>query len=321
MLDIFVSVVVVADDRSEKLAKRVSDLAALLNKNYTNYEIVIVDNEIAYKELEKLTNLLGEVACLRIIRLSKLSDTDTAIFSGIEASIGDHLCVVYNNDPIKKIPTIIDELRDGKDIIFGVATNLQRQTFTENIGSKLFYWYNRKFLKIDIPHNSTYFIGMNRSVVNALTRSGRYSKHIRYLAKQIGFKSDNYYYELPASGRKYTAPRRSLILRAISLVSSYSAHPLRSLTYFGITAGVLNLVYAGYVVIINISSNDIAKGWTTLSLQASIMFFCLFIIIALLAEHIGQILEEVRQESPYHIMEELSSNISIADEERRNITK
>jgi hypothetical protein len=96
---------------------------------------------------------------------------------------------------------------------------------------------------------------------------------------------------------------------------------LRALTYFGIFASILNLIYAIYVLIINLSNINIEKGWTTLSLQSSLMFFIIFIIMAMLAEYIGQILEETRNEAPYHIKQELSSTISIADETRRNVTK
>src|SRR5699024_7839350 len=105
------------------------------------------------------------------------------------------------------------------------------------------------------------------------------------------------------------------------MIAGYSNHPLRALSYLGIFAGLLNVIYAVYVVLINISRIDVEKGWTTLSLQSSIMFFILFMILAVLCEYIGKILVESRNESPYHIMQELSSTISLADETRRNVAK
>lgn len=321
ILDTFVTAVFISDGNSKNVAKKTKDIAALLKEKYANYEVIVIDNGINFREVEKLTIILKEVACIRFIRLSKIGETDTAVFAGVEAAIGDYVCVLYNNDPYKSIPDIIKRLGSGNDIVFGLATNLRRQNAFEDMGAKFFYWYNRRFLKIDIPHGATYFIGMNRTVVNALTRSGRYSKHIRYLTKQIGFKSENYKYELPKGKEVYRTSKKALVLRAINLMSSYSSHPLRALTYFGICAGILNLIYAVYVLIVNLSSDDIAKGWTTLSLQSSAMFFLVFIILAMLSEYIGQILEEARDESPYHIKQELSSTVSIADETRRNVTK
>jgi hypothetical protein len=146
-------------------------------------------------------------------------------------------------------------------------------------------------------------------------------RHIRHLAKLIGFDSINLAYELPKDTVYTKSKRRDLVLKAFDMLSSYSSHPLRVLTYFGILAGLLNLVYAVYVVIVNLYSSDVAKGWTTLSLQSSIMFFILCIILAMLSEYIGKLLVDSRGEPPYHIMDELSSTISLADETRRNVTK
>ena len=131
----------------------------------------------------------------------------------------------------------------------------------------------------------------------------------------------NFAYILPEDEAYSDATNKQLVRKGIEMLSNYSSHPLRALTYFGMFAGFLNVLYAIYVVVVNVSRDEVARGWTTLSLQMSLMFFFLFIIIAILAEYIGKILLETRKEPPYHIMSELSSTISFADETRRNVTK
>ncbi len=317
----FVSTVLVVDAQTEDVSASVERLSEILRTHYANYEIVLVDNGITLNELAAVKKLLPKVACIRVIRLSRSHDTDTAIFAGIEASIGDYVCTLYNSDPVEQVPNFI-EANKSDDIIFGIAKNLKRQRYIEEMGARLLYWYSRRFLHINIPHGSTYFICMNRSASNALTRSGRFMRHIRHMAKRVGFKSSNLYYELPEGRGSYNHLSAATYLsRAIDLVSNYSSHPLRVVTYFGIIAGLLNVAYAIYVLVINFSDKSVAAGWTTLSLQSSFMFFILFLILALLAEYIGKILNETQQEPPYHIMQELSSTVSIADETRRNVTK
>jgi glycosyltransferase involved in cell wall biosynthesis len=318
--NVFVSVIFVADEHAEDVAKRTRLISKELISRYSNYEILIVDNGLGRKEFEALKSLLPKIACIRVVRLSKNYDTDTAIFAGVEASIGDFVCILYSHDPVELIPEFIKKAHDV-DIVFGVATNLKRRNYLEEWGAKIFYWYSKRYMEIDIPKGATYYICMNRSAANALTRSGRFMRHIRHMANQVGFESAVLEYKLPIGKTQYTTVRSTtLISRFIDLVSNYSSHPLRVLSYFGIIGGLLNLAYAVYVLVINLSTNDIAKGWTTLSLQASIMFFILFMILALLAEYVGKILNEVQQEPPYHIMQELSSTVSIADETRRNVT-
>lgn len=319
--NIFVSVVFVVDSHMEGVSDKTKKLAALLRSRYANYEVLVLDNGIDRGELVELKKILDKVPCIRVVRLSKNHDTDTAIFAGVEAAIGDYVCLLYNIDPIELVPEFI-ETNQKKDIVFGVARNLVRRSYPERIGARLFYWYSKRYLDIKVSHRSTYFISMNRSVANALTRSGRFVRHIRHMAHRVGFSSTTFEYDLPAGSQPYTHIKpATLISRAIDLTSSYSNHPLRMLSYLGMLAGTLNIIYAVYVVIINLSQNDVAKGWTTTSLQSSLMFFILFMILAVLAEYIGKILVETQQEPPYHIMQELSSTVSIADETRLNVTK
>lgn len=317
--NVFVSAVVIVDKNSVGCSDLVKELSKILRKKYSNYEVLVVDNGLAVEELNSLKLILPKVSCIRIIRLSQEYPIDTALFAGVEASIGDFIVTLYNHDNIVLVPDFV-KAAHSDDIVQGVATNLKRKSIFQEQGAKLFYWYCRRYLNLDIPNGSTYYLCINRTAANAMTRSGRYNRHIRHMAKRIGFSASVMKYDLPEEGRHYnTASGISQIYQAVDLISNYSSHPLRVLSYFGIFAGLMNIIYAAYVVLINLSQHEIAKGWTTLSLQSSFMFFVLFMILAVFAEYIGKILNETQNEPPYHLMQELSSTVSVADETRRNI--
>jgi len=319
--NIFVSVVMVADKFTKNSAVRVTKTCDILKHKYSNYEVVLIDNGLCQNEINKLVKTLKLTPCIRVIRLAKCMDIDTALFAGIESAIGDYICTIYNNDPISKIPQFIDK-NQNKDIVFGVANNIQRKNMFESWGARIFYWYNRKYLQIDIPHGSTFFMSINRNVANALTRGNRNIKHIRFVTKQVGYESTVLQYSLPAMSGPYMYTKNSrLLAKAIELVSSNSDSPLRMISYLGIAASLLNVIYAIYVIFVNITRQNIEKGWTTLSLQSSLMFFILFLLLTMISEYIGKILVESRNDPPYNIMQELSSTISLADETRRNVTK
>jgi hypothetical protein len=105
------------------------------------------------------------------------------------------------------------------------------------------------------------------------------------------------------------------------MVVTSSAHPLRLLAGLGLLASGLNLLYMIYVVAIFFLKDQVAEGWTTLSLQASGMFFLVFLILTALCEYVGRILEESRDRPLYYVVEEKNSNVLIADAERRNVSK
>jgi len=319
--DIFVSAVLVMDSETNEVAIRVQSAAKTLRIKYSNYEVLIIDNGLSDYQLNALRKLLPSVPCIRIIRLSKVYTTDTAIFAGIEASIGDYVVTLYNSDPVELIPDFV-RLAQKHDIVQGVAINLRRKNIFESTGAKIFYWYSKKYLRIDVPNGSTLYLSMNRTAANALTRSGRAVRHVRHMAQRVGFNTTTYEYSLPEDQRLYSrANTASLTFQAIDLISNYSNHPLRVLSYFGFFAGLVNVAYAAYVLIVNISDDNVAKGWTTLSLQSAFMFFILFMILAVLAEYIGKILSETQKEPDYHLLQELVSTTSVADQNRLNVTK
>lgn len=318
--DVFVSAIVPADHFAADLSGYVKKLSAILADNYTNYETLVIDNGLTAEQVQELVKLLDTVACVRILRLSRRHIKDAAVFSGLEASIGDYVCVMNPVlDPPKVITDMIATNRSGIDIVQGVSTIPIDGKVYSRLGRRLFYWYNRKFLDTDIPLNATYLVSFNRRAVNALTNTNRNHRYVRQMSRHIGFKLDTFEYK-PIRHPLSDKNLRTGIVEALEIITSVSAHPIRFITWIGVLAAIANLIYASYVVIVNLTNAHIAEGWTTLSLQSSGMFFFLFIIMAVLAEYVGRILAESRQEPPYHIMEELTSTVAIADTTRRNVT-
>ena len=100
---------------------------------------------------------------------------------------------------------------------------------------------------------------------------------------------------------------------------THSVSPLRFISRLGAVAGLLNLLYMGYVVGVNLLKQHVMEGWTTLSLQMSLMFFFVFLILVLMAEYLGHILEEARDRPLYHVLEELGDSGSVGSPGLRNV--
>lgn len=318
LIDQFISVVVVTDHQSRNLELEVKELSIMLSAGYTNYEIIIVDNKLISSEINKLTDLIVTTACVRIIRLSREYSKDVCVFVGLESAIGDVVIIKAVSDPVPLVKRFIAQTQ-SHDLVFGISKRRTRPGFINNYGAKLFYWYNKRFLDVSIPERSTYFMALSRRAVNAVTRNRQHARHIRYLARQVGYDSTEVYY----SPTKQLIPEKKsvgqLMVSALELTTNYSKSPLRIVSWIGFLASVLNLIYVIYVLSVRVFKTNVAQGWTTLSLQSSIMFIFLFAILAILCEYIGQILQESRGQPPYHIADELLSKVSVADTTRRNI--
>jgi glycosyltransferase involved in cell wall biosynthesis len=321
MQDIFISAVVVARSESKEINKYIQKLQNILNLNYTNYEIIIVDNGATSGEINSVTTLLGQLPCIRIIKLAQQFSYDTAVFAGLEVSIGDYVCTLDSAiDPVEEITKFVFK-NQTNDVVQGVSEIPIYGVFGSQLGRRLFYWYNRKYIGIDIPLNATYFASYSRRAINSLTSSSSRSHlHIRHLARRIGYNYNTQLYT-PTSNPSNQRRLRTGVVEALEIVTSYSTHPLRFVTWLGFFASMVNVIYAIYVLVLNIFNSKLAPGWTSTSMQLSLMFFVLFIIMIILSEYIGRILTESYREPKYLIADELVSTVALADAERRNITK
>lgn len=318
--NIFVSVVLIASSDNDETRRDIEALSGTLKNRYTNYEIICVSDRPAFVSSKATKQLLQALPCIRIIQLTQKDSTDVKIFAGIDSAIGDSVVTMLSGrDPVEILPDFVNRNKESS-IVFGISKSRTRKGIIDEYGSRLFYWYNKSSLGIDIPSRSTYYAAFDRASVNALTRTGRYARHIRYLARQIGYESTTIEY-IPSA--EYTDKRsvKELVISALELSTNYSNHPLRSLSWLGFGVATLNIIYAIYVLLVSVFKNDVAEGWTTTSLQLSIMFFFLFASLAIVSEYIGKILQEARNEQPYHVINELNSRVSMADITKRNVEK
>jgi glycosyltransferase involved in cell wall biosynthesis len=320
VLDVFVSTVSVMDAHTPNAVSFLRGLSESLGERYGNYEIVVVDNGYPLDKIADIRDALKTVPCVRVLRLSRTFSTDTALFAGLDAAIGDYVVVLMPDiDPIEAVSQLVELCRDGADIVQGVSTVPIGGNLLGRIGRRAFYDYNRRYLGVDIPDRATYLTGLSRRAVNSMTNSSRSHRYLRHMIRYVGYRIEDFPYE-PRGGKYTSRTLRSGSLEAVEMVSSYSTHPLRVISVIGVFAGFVNLLYAIYVIVANLVLERVTPGWTTTSLQLSLMFFIICMILAVQAEYLGRILSESRREPSYFLMEELESETLIADAERRNVS-
>jgi glycosyltransferase involved in cell wall biosynthesis len=316
--DAFVSVVLVASSATDRLPETARSAAKLLRSRYANYELIIVDDGLPAATVTEIRLLLTEESCIRVLRLLRRGSGDTAAFAGVEASIGD-VVVVFDSaiDPISTIEDVVNEVRSGRDIVQGVSETPIRGATLSRLGRRFFYWYHRRFVGVTMNPRATNLTGLSRRAVNSLSSSARTHRYLRHLLHFVGLDIAPHFYRPEA--RTVGRSLRTGFLDGIEMVSSYSTHPLRVVTVAGILSGIVNLAYALYIVVVNAITN-VVEGWTTTSLQLSLMFFVISLMLAMQSEYIGRILQESRKESDYFIVDEMESKVLIADMRRRNVS-
>lgn len=319
--DCFVSVTAPLYNDGDIVEGYVEGVIGVLNREYANYELVLVDDGSTDDTVEKVTVLLNRLECIRLIRLSRWFGHETAVSAGLDSVIGDFVVVMTpDRDPPELIPQIVERCRKGLGIVFGIRRHRRDEPILLRIGARIFYWYLNRILKVSLPRNSTDFRVFSRQALNAMIRIKDRLRYFRTFCAYVGYGNESFTYDLVHRRKK---PRVKGLVEAMRtgarMIVANSTHPLRMVSVLGLAMGFVSLLHIGYVVLVSLFDKDVVPGWATRSMHSSVMFLFMFLILSTLCKYIGRLLGEVADRPLYYVFEERNSTVLFADEDRKNV--
>ena len=317
----FVSVVVPLRDDADVFDAFARDLVAVVRGAWQNHEIVFVDDGSTDETKQRVMRLLEDHECLRYVRLSRPVGVEIAISAGLDTVIGDVVVVIDPAcDPPEFVPRLVEEARRANGVVFGTRTTPRDEGAGYAFGRRIFSRLVRRFVGVELPANATLFLAMTRQTMNAVAQIKDRSRALRVFGAVVGFPHRFVPYE-PVERR--SPPRQKGVAeavdRALSLLVTNSMKPLRIVSLTGLAMAILNVLYLGYVVGVVLFKQRVAEGWVTTSVQHAVMFFFVFLILAVLCEYVGRLLDETRERPLYFVAEERTSSVMIRDADRRNV--
>jgi polyisoprenyl-phosphate glycosyltransferase len=319
--DTFVSVIAPLSNDAGIVRAFANEVCGVLRPRYANYELVLVDDGSTDETASILRTLISELDCIRVVRLSRRFGRDSAILAGMESCIGDFIVIMMpETDPPALIPDLVARCRAGAGVIVGKPTDAPPQPWWAEFTSRIFHAYSRRVLRVEMQKGARSYFCLSRSALNAILAVRSRVWHLRYLAGIIGFDTSTVEYKrISRSGKQLSRNFAEDLTDAIGIVLANSKHPLRAVSALGLIASGINLLYMGYIVLVYLLKPDVAAGWTTLSMQTSVMFFLLFVILTVLSEYVAMVLEESQRRPAYFVAAEMNSNVVLRDPERRNV--
>jgi len=320
--EIFVSVVAPLHDDAAHVAAFIRETETVLLEHYAEYEIVLVDDGSRDDTRRVVESLLPIHRCIRMLRLSRHFGVEIAVAAGLETAIGDFVVTMLPAvDPPRLIPRFVDLARDGNDIVIGVVSTPPPRGPVYRMMRSVYLALCRRLLDVEVIPGSTCFRAISRQAVNALLRVRSRRRHFSLLVYDIGFDSIRVAYEQSPRGTIAGPSLPALVRGGVSLIVHNSTVPLRLVSLMGLTGSLLSVVYAVYVVLVNMLLSTIAPGWTTLSLQVTGLMFLMFLMLTFIGEYLVRLLEEVSDRPLYHVYSEKTSAIMLANPDRKNVIR
>lgn len=203
-------------------------------------------------------------------------------------------------DDIDAIDAMVDRYHEGCDIVYGVRSKRETDTFFKRFTAEGFYKV-MNLLGANTVYNHADYRLMSKRALDGLAEFDEVNLFLRGIVPMIGFNTDVVYYERHerfAGESKY--PLKKMLSFAFEGITSLSIKPMRFITALGgfvFAVSILMLFYS----IIGYFQGRTVPGWS--SIMVSIWFIggLLLLSIGIVGEYIGKIYLETKQRPRYII--------------------
>lgn len=265
--DIFLSIVIPIYNEEQNIEILYGEISAAVAGKYGDFEIIFSNDGSTDRSLERLKDLHRRDKRVKVINFRKNFGQSTAISAGFDYCKGDIVVTLdgdLQNDPAD-IPTIVDKIMQGYDIVNGWRKKRKDKLFTRRIPSFLGNKLISFITGVKLHDYGCTLRGFKKEVVKSLKLYGEMHRYIPAIASRIGIES----IEIPVNHRErkhgksqYGLSRTfRVILDLISIkyLLTYSHRPLQifgGVGLFMMGVGFVSGIYITYSkYVLNQSAN------------------------------------------------------------------
>ena len=278
---------------------------ALIKKGkISDCSIVYVDDGSHDTTWVLIEQLQAENKYVHGLKLAHNVGHQHALWAGLEYSADQCDAVVSIDadlqDDVSVIEQMIDEYKNGCDVVFGVRKERKTDTVFKRTTALAFYKLMQK-MGVDIVYNHADFRLTSQRATQELMQYPERNMFVRGMVKLLGYKSSEVYYDRKerfAGESKY--PIKKMINFALDGITSFSVQPLRIITSFGFIVMILSIVAALYALI-SYMCGSVVAGWTSMLVSLWFIGGAILLSIGVLGEYIGKIYKETKRRPRYHI--------------------
>ena len=209
-------------------------------------------------------------------------------------------------DDIDAVDRMLDQYFNGFDIVYGVRSKRDTDTFFKRVTAEGFYKVMHA-LGVESVFNHADYRLMSRRAVLGLLEFSEVNLFLRGLVPLVGFSSTTVEYERGerfAGESKY--PFKKMLALALDGITSFSIKPIRLILAGGILISVVGILILIWSLIVKMTQHD-TDGWTSLIGSIWIIGGVQMLSIGLIGEYIGKIYAETKRRPRYIIESTLNT--------------
>lgn len=205
-------------------------------------------------------------------------------------------------DDINAMDEMVDAYLDGCDVVYGVRSSRETDTFFKRFTAQGFY----KFLAMmgaDVVYNHADYRLISARVLREFANFKEVNLFLRGLVPLVGFKSTSVSYsraERIAGESHY--PLKKMIALAVDGITSLSVKPLQMIMGFGLFVAFVSFIGCLWALITALCGHSVS-GWASMTCIICFVSGVQLICLGIIGEYIGKIYLETKQRPRYIISE------------------
>lgn len=295
----------VLPETAQRLKNKMQSLITS-QKIHPESRIVFVNDGSTDQTWQLICMLHQENPLFEGINLSRNRGHQNALLAGL-MTVKDYADVTISmdadlQDDIHAIDAMLEKYIAGCDIVYGVRSSRQTDTWFKRTTAEAFYrmmdWLGAKMV-----FNHADYRLMSRRALEGLSQFKEVNLFLRGLVPLVGYPSDIVYYERQerfAGESKY--PLKKMLSFALEGITSLSTRPIRMIMMIGILIFVISLCMLLYSFIRFLTGNTVV-GWASLAVSIWALGGIQLFALGIIGEYIGKIYLETK-ERPRFLIEQ-----------------
>ena len=199
-------------------------------------------------------------------------------------------------DDIDAVDAMVEQYYAGCDIVYGVRSSRQKDTFFKRFTAEAFYRL-MNFMGAETVFNHADYRLMSKRALEGLAQFKEVNLFLRGIVPMIGYTTGAVAYERGerfAGESKYSI--RSLMKFSINTILCFSNMPLKLGIYAGIFSALLGVAVIVYTLF---TRQGAPSGYATIVVLICFMFAMMFAIIGIIGEYIAILFTELKDRPIY----------------------
>ena len=245
------------------------------------------------------------------INLSRNRGHQNALLAGLSTAVTRADMVISMDadlqDDINAVDAMIDEYHNGYDVVYGVRSKRETDTFFKRFTAEGFYKIMQA-LGVDIVFNHADYRLMSRRALEGLMQFSEVNLFLRGIVPQIGYPSTTVTYaraERFAGESKY--PLKKMIAFAADGITSFSVKPIRLVFFAGVFIFLCSLIMLVYAIVTKAAGKS-TSGWSSLMASIWMLGGIQLLGLGIVGEYIGKIYNETKRRPRFIIEQILDTN-------------